>query len=156
MFEKLLKKFRKGNETETLEQVSSAENIPNQEISEGSQLFEDTIESFEGNSHIDLGGEVVAKMEAEIREEFDSEFSASPDDIDLCLEELDDIKDELTAGLFLQYRDKDLIAAGMRIIDQVLEEKLVSLGSSIDAYYEWVENDTDEEEMEPTEVHYTR
>mgnify|MGYP006971552417 FL=1 len=53
MFKKLLKKFKKGNETETLGQVSSAENIPNQEISECSQVFEDTIESFEGDSHID-------------------------------------------------------------------------------------------------------
>lgn len=139
-----------------MEQVSSTETLLNQDLSEDSQVIEDSIQSFDDESHVDLNREVLTKMEAEIREEFDSEFSASPDGIDESLEELDDIKDELTTDLFSQYKDKDLIAAGMKIINQVLEEKLISLGSSIDAYYEWVENDTDEEEMEPTEVHYTR
>lgn len=91
-----------------------------------------------------LDKQIVLDVEKRIREEYSEEFDADPSDIEECYEQLEDIRDQL---LFeVENRDEVLRVLEGKIILSVFEEKLISIGSSLEAYYEWEQNDYDSEE----------
>lgn len=88
-----------------------------------------------------LDRQTVLDIEKRIRQEYDTEFEANPSNLEECYEDLEDIKDELIHDVLHGTKDEVLKVLEMRIIGKVFEEKLISIGSSLNAYYEWAKND---------------
>lgn len=81
-----------------------------------------------------------------IKEKYDREFDADPSDLEDCYEQLDDIEDDLHNELFVNKGISEVLwLLEWRTISKVLEEKLVSIGSSLEAYNEWMETEEDDD-----------
>lgn len=150
MFEKLFKRFKKQEPSTPIESTT-------QENAEAIK---------EQNNAID--STITLSIEQEVRELF-NDFDADPSDLEECFYELDDIKMALEKGFHDEYQDEEIRNLANSIISKVFEEKLIAIGSSLDAFHEWevketlpdefFKEETPEEnivEEETTEKHFTR
>lgn len=163
MFERILAKFKKPEQPK--EEIIKPKR---RELTEEErEIEEERKECAIINQKIEaLDPEVIAKMEEKIRKCFDTEVEADPEDLEEYFSDLDDVRDELTLHSLTSTKDKVLSTLEHRLITKVLEEKLAAIGSSLDAFYEWLENEDelddeyeDELEEEPSEnvsAHYKR
>lgn len=163
MFEKIFAKFKRPEET----QEEIVKPVRRELTDEEREIEEERKERAIIDKKIEeLDSDTVAKTEEKIRKCFDTEVEADPEDLEEYFNDLDDVRDELTLHSLTYTKDKVLSTLEHRLITKVLEEKLTAIGSSLDAFYEWLENEDelddeyeDELEEEPSEnvrVHYKR
>lgn len=155
MFEKIFSKIKRSEQPkEEIPQLKRRElTDEDREIEEERKQQEIINRKIE-----ELDPEVVEKMKKRIRKEFDSEIEANPEDLEDYFSDLDDVRDDLILHSLTHNKDKVLSALEYRIIMQIFEEKIVSIGSSLEAFNEWLEkeeldDECDEElrEAEPSE-----
>lgn len=102
-----------------------------------------------------LDRQTVLDVEKRIRKEFDKEFDADPSNLEECYEQLDDIEFGLRNDLLVNKELGEVLwLLESRTISKVLEEKLVSIGGSLEAYYEWMETEDDDLENEEENMDY--
>ncbi|MDE6292279.1 MAG: hypothetical protein K2L98_01200, partial [Bacilli bacterium] len=95
-----------------------------------------------------LDPKTVEKVKKKIREKFDLEIEADPEDLEDYFSDLDDVRDDLILHSLTHTKDKVLSTLEHQIIMQIFEEKLVSIGSSLEAFNEWLEKEDLEDEYE--------
>lgn len=105
---------------------------------EENELEEERKKAEKANQEIkELDEQVALDIEKRIRQEFNEEFDCKTSNINECYEQLEEIKDELWASVYIETNDEILQLLERKIILKVFEENLISIGSSLDAYYEW-------------------
>ena len=162
MFEKIFAKFKKPEEPkeEIVKPVRRELTDEEREIEEERKeraIIDKKIE--------ELDSDTVAKMEKRIRSYFDTEVEEDPEDLEEYFSDLDDVREDLYIESLKHNKDKVLSALEHRITMKILEEKLTTVGSSLEAFNEWLEKEDElddeyEDELdEPSEnvsSHYKR
>lgn len=112
------------------------------------ELAKEKKESEEIQKMVDAADpEMKQKIEERIRAEFKAQFNVDSSDKKAAYAQLESIKDYLMADvLFTRNKVKERIER--QTIYKVFEEMLISIGSSLDEFYDWAVNEDGEDELE--------
>lgn len=153
MFKELISKLNKNNKISN-EQKSIPKAVPktNSMFSE-EELAAEKEESEAIQKMVDAADpEMKQKIEERIRAEFKAQFNADASDKKAAFAQLESIKDYLMADvLFTRNKVKERIER--QTIYKVFEEMLISIGSSLDEFYDWAVNEDDDELEDEEETH---
>lgn len=153
MFKELFSKLNKNNKISN-EQKSIPKAVPktNSMFSE-EELAAEKEESEAIQKMVDAADpEMKQKIEERIRAEFKAQFNADASDKKAAFAQLESIKDYLMADvLFTRNKVKERIER--QTIYKVFEEMLISIGSSLDEFYDWAVNEDDDELEDEEETH---
>lgn len=153
MFKELFSKLNKNNKISN-EQKSIPTAVPkkNSMFSE-EELAAEKEESEVIQKMVDAADpEMKQKIEERIRAEFKAQFNADSSDKTAAFSQLESIKDYLMADvLFTRNKVKERIER--QTIYKVFEEMLISIGSSLDEFYDWAVNEDDDELEAEDETH---
>lgn len=142
MLEKIMAKFKRKDSLNRVE--SSVNSVPETVPSLDKDLEADRIYAERMTEKIaNLDDRTKAAIENFVKKEFDSRFHADPSNPTECFALLEDIYSDLCGDLLL--RSEIERAYGRELASIMLEEKLVSIGKSLDEYYDWVVNESDDE-----------
>lgn len=153
MFKELFSKLNKNNKISN-EQKSIPTAVPkkNSMFSE-EELAAEKEESEAIQKMVDAADpEMKQKIEERIRAEFKAQFNVDSSNKTAAFAQLESIKDYLMADvLFTRNKVKERIER--QTIYKVFEEMLISIGSSLDEFYDWAVNEDDDELEDEEETH---
>lgn len=153
MFKELFSKLNKNNKISN-EQKSIPKAVPktNSMFSE-EELAAEKEESEAIQKMVDAADpEMKQKIEERIRAEFKAQFNVDSSNKTAAFAQLESIKDYLMADvLFTRNKVKERIER--QTIYKVFEEMLISIGSSLDEFYDWAVNEDDDELEDEEETH---
>lgn len=152
MFEKLFKRKKKGEVSAPSKDTSPV--LTNEE----QEIIAEREEAARISKKVDeLDEETVKSVEERIRRAFNEELESDPSNLEEYFDDLDEIKEDLEFDLIRNKKDPVMDTLERKIIAKVFEEILISSGHTLEEYYNWLEQEElDEEVDEEIENHYTR